>query len=299
MKICFLNRGRETHPGGDVIQLDATMAALRRAGVEVEETGWDVERMRAGRFDLAHVFHCNFDWSLGNVRAVQQAGLRYVLTPIYYPGPLLSGITLDDLLDIISEATAILPFSRCEWDEMGESFPPLEGQSIMLPNIVVIPNGTDRSFHRISDPMLREGVLCVSARGESDKGVPLVRSVCEALEIPFTCATGVPHADLPEIYKHRRVFVNASESERMSLTIGEALCANCRVLASTGNRGNEHYPKLVTFNPTNRLELSRLIHRAYYSPGWDTQPNHAARALTWDGVAERLIEVYKGVLGHD
>ncbi len=292
LRVCFLNRGRETHPGGDVIALDATMDALRRAGVDCEETGWDVERMRRGGFDLAHVFHCNFDWSLGNVRAAKEAGLHYVLTPVYYPGPLQSGISDYDLDKIICWAAALTPFSKAEMNELSSE--------LELPhlNYHVVPNGTAHSFHRISDPMLRDGVLCVSARGESDKGVPMVREICSALEIPFTCATSVPHDNLPAFYKNHRVFVNASESERMSLTIGEALCANCRVLASTGNRGNEHYPKLVTFDPTNRFELSRLIHRAYYSPGWDTQPNHAARALTWDVVAERLIEVYKGVLGH-
>ena len=55
MKIAFLNRGRETMEGGDCIALDATMAALRKRGIECEETGWDRQRMKNGNFDLAHI----------------------------------------------------------------------------------------------------------------------------------------------------------------------------------------------------------------------------------------------------
>ena len=57
MRICFLNRGRDAYPGGDAIALDATMAALRMRGHHCEETGWNRDAMRAGKFDLAHIQH--------------------------------------------------------------------------------------------------------------------------------------------------------------------------------------------------------------------------------------------------
>lgn len=300
MRVCFLNRGRETMPGGDCVGLDATMDALRKRGIECEETGWDRQRMSTGRFDLAHIQHCNFSWSWGNYEAVRDVGLPYVLTPVYYPGqakysveaPLLSGITLDQLKEIVNNAKIVLPFSRREARE-------LHYATATWPSTWrYLPNATDPQFYGPDnrDHMSVLDVLAVSARGDSDKNITIVREVCERLGRTLTVATGLSRADLAAEYRCHRVFVNASSSERMSLTIGEALCAGCRVLATDQNWGNEWYESLVTFDPSNEIRLEHLIRWALSSPDWDYRPNAAARCLTWDWVAEKLEGVYKEVL---
>jgi len=288
LKIAFLNRGRESMPGGDCIALDATMAALRRKGVHAEETGWDVARMKAGEFDLAHMCHVNFSWCWGNYEAIREVRIDfpYVLQPIFYNG-LLSGITIKQLREMIRSARHIIPFSTVERDEIRE----VQSVETIPPPYTIIPNGTDEAFHCTIDPMKRVGVLCVSARGTEDKGIPKVKAICEKLRIPFTAISGIPHDQLPPIYKAHRLFVNASDSERMSLTVGEALCAGCRVVSNHGNRGSSHYRNLVV-----DYIQEDLIARSYNLPDWDYTPNHDARMLTWDSVAERLIKVYEEVL---
>ncbi len=292
MRIAMLNRGRETYPGGDVIALDATMEALRRRGHEVVETGWDLDKIKAGEFDLCHIFHCNFSWSWGNYEAVRTSLLPYVLTPIYYPG-LLAGISTAQMNELLSQAKYILPFSRTEQAEILRDWP-ITGNS----KFEAIPNGTDLSFHAEGLDG-RDGVLCVVARA-GDKNVDIVGGICEQLGISFKCVLGVAHKDLPAIYRKYKVFVNASGSERMSLTIGEALCSGCRVIATTENRGNEHYEGLVRFTPLGdgyRDILKGLIRGAVLMPDteWDWRPNYAARKLTWDRVAEDLESVYRSV----
>ena len=80
----------------------------------------------------------------------------------------------------------------------------------------------------------------------------------------------------------------------MSLTIGEALCAGCRVMATTGNRGNEWYGDgLYTFDPKDLT--ADMIERAYNAKEWDYSPNAAARKLTWDSVALQLKGFYEQV----
>ncbi len=292
MRICFLNRGRETGPGGDVIALDATMDALRRRGVECEETGWDRDRMRDGRFDVAHIFHCNFSWSFGNYQAVRDVGLPYVLTPVYYPGPLLSGLTLGNLKEIVRHTSRVLPFSNIERRHMDcLSFSGSSG----VPAIV-IPNATDPMFNFADTNRSRCGVCCISARGESDKNLPMVRRIAQRLGYNLIAFTDTPHEELARELRYLKVFVNASGSERMSLSIGEALCAGCRVLATNQNWGNEHYPGLATFDPADELRLELLIKWALESPDWDYRPNAAARCITWDWVAEKLEGVYREVI---
>lgn len=282
MKVAFLNRGR-VHPGGDLIALDATVEALRRLGVECVETGWDRQAMASGGFDLAHIFHCDFDWSKGNYEAVQAVGLPYVLTPIYY------GFYGTHAAPILDNAKAILPFSQLEAGEL-----PCGNRK----RITVIPNGTDKEFfywHDSVDGRVRR-VLCVSARGKSDKNAEVVERICKRNGYKFVCATDLTREDLATYYKASSVFVNASPSERMSLTIGEALCAGCRVLATKHNWGNEWYPGLVTFDPTDEIKLEHLIRWAINSASWDYRPNEAARQLTWDWVASKIKAVYEEVL---
>lgn len=297
MRIAFLNRGRDNMPGGDLIQLDATMAALRARGHFVEETGWDRDRMRAGQFDLAHICHCNFSWSYGNYEAVRDVGLPYVLTPVYYPGPLLCGITRNQLHEIVDNAARVLPFSREErsqydWSSVLQS----SGSATELhKRWHPIPNGTDSAFHH--DPAgVRFGVVVISARGDSDKNIPLVRDICARLSINLEVMAGISRAQLAKELRYFKVFVNASGSERMSLTIGEALCAGCRVLATQENWGNEWYPGLVTFDPTDERRLELLIKWALESPVWDYRPNAMALAITWEWVAEQLELVYTEVV---
>lgn len=277
-----------------MIALDATMQALRQRGIECEETGWDVDRIQAGKFDLCHIMHTNFSWSWGNFQAVMRAGKRFVLTPIYYPD-LLAGISRSQITELLSQAAYILPFSRREMDEIKMDWP-VTGIS----RFEIVPNGTDLFFHSF-DTADRHGVLCVAAR-MGDKNMSMVAGICDELGYPITLTTGIEHKDLPAIYRKHKIFVNASGSERMSLTIGEALCAGCRVLATTENRGNEHYPGLVRFTPMGngyRDVLKILIKGAVLMPDdqWDWRPNEAARGLTWDGVAEKLERVYRRVLG--
>src|SRR6267142_5790113 len=113
MRVAFLNRPR-TYPGGDMIAMDATIHALQELGVYarfVSAPGFVKD------FDLVHMFHCNFDWSWQNYQAIKAAGKSYVLTPIFYPD-LLSGITREELKEIINSAAYLTPFSFAEFKEI-------------------------------------------------------------------------------------------------------------------------------------------------------------------------------------
>ncbi len=289
MHIAFLNRGREAFPGGDCIALDATMGALRRRGHVADEIGWVAEKLV--NYDICHMMHSNFSWSWGNYSAIIQAQRPYVLTPIYYPGPLLSGVTKEQIIEIMQAAKRVLPFSNAEVDAIQRDLGDLD-----IPH-TVIPNATDTMFHGEVLKNAPYDVLCVSARGDSDKNVAMVRRIMKHLhDRHFFLATGKPRDDLAAAYHFSKVFVNASGSERMSLTIGEALCAGCRVLATDQNWGNSYYPGLVTFDPNDELRLELLIRWALTSPDWDYGPNAAARCISWDWVAEKLEAVYTEVL---
>lgn len=284
MRVAFLSRDRTTHPGGDLIQIDNTIEALRKYDIEAV---YLPDNASLAGFDLVHIFHINFTWSKINICKAQKAGIPYVVTPIFYPTSEL-GVNFREQTILLSGAKCVMPFSNREALEMKFS-------TLGVP-VTVIPNGTDKMFYGEESVKGRAGVLCVAARGE-DKNTGLVRLVCEELGLPFTMATGLGQKELAEVYKSHLVFVNASESERMSLTIGEALCSGCKVLATTENWGNEWYGQgLKLISPWNTTHLKEAVKQAYYDPEWDYYPNWRAKQWTWSMVAGALEQAYKGAL---
>lgn len=284
MKIAILSRDRNTHPGGDIVQIDATIAALKTLGVEAKYL--DDNESLAG-YDLAHVFHVNFGWSKVNFKKVRAAGLPVVVTPIFYPTQEL-GMNYREIATELSRAKYVLPFSDREALEMKFA--------LLSTKVLVTPNATDSKFESFLESSSRDGVLCVAAR-EGDKNSSLVRQACEQLNVPFRLAIGLSREETIAAYQKSRVFVNASESERMSLTIGEGLVAGCRVLATTENWGNEWYGRyLKLISPWNYPHLVQSIKEAYEAPEWDFDPNKRARIWTWTMVAGMIKDVYKEVL---
>lgn len=289
MRVAILNRQREAFPGGDLVQIDATMAALAKLGVECEYApeGWTLNWLRT--FDLAHMFHVNFGWSVYNWQRIAEARVPYVVTPIFYPDLTLGAddITIGMML---GRAQAVMPFSRTEYHELVSAV----GEECLPPMVCLVPNGTDPMFRGPLDSEGRSGVLCVAAR-PGDKNSETVARLCSEMEIDYRCAWGIEdRRELANVYRQSLVFVNASTSERMSLTTGEALVAGCRVIDTKGNRGSEWYGKgLVRVDPADTTRLAAWIALATHGDQWDYSPNKVAQKLTWDHVADQLALVYK------
>ena len=295
MRLAILNRERSAYPGGDLNTIDDLTAALKEFDVEctLMQGWWKPKELKA--FDLVHVRHCNFSWSQYNFDGARESGVPYVVTPMFYPR-LDLGMDADDIRAALEGAVAVLPQSWREWDEIQEL---CGGRNRVEARYVeAIPNGTDPRFHapNANGGTSRRGVLCVTARA-GDKNVRLVEDACMRLGLPYKVCSSIPHAMMPLVYKQFRVFVNASDSERMSRTVGEALVAGCRVLAPKGNRGNEWYGKgLHMVDPADPAGMQEAIDYAYRAPSWDYAPNERARGLTWRATARRMSEVLKEVL---
>ena len=281
MRVAFLNRPRNSW-GGDLAAIDYTCAELAKLGVE---TVYDPARLDL--FDLIHIVHVNFNWSRENFRRAREAEKSYVVTPTFYPGNY--GMSESEIREVINGSSAVMPFS--------------EGELIDIVRCVggvketrIIPNGTDQIFHACTDD--HAVGVCTAAARDYRKGTERVEAACQSIGLPFTYLTGLPPEQMAQEYRKHRVFVSMSESERMSLVIGEALCSGCRVIATTENRGNEWYPGLVRLSPAAPIgRLAQVIREAYDAPVWDWRPNEAARKITWDSVAVQIKAVYERVLG--
>lgn len=288
MKVAFLNRNPTTHAGGDLIMLDAMMQALCKQGVQCTNVYGDWTPQTLQPYDLVHIQHLNFTWSRYNLEHTAQSGKPFVIVPIFYPTPLL-GLDYRQMREWMQRARAVVPLSFAEARDIATL-------TNYLGPFDVIPHGTDEAFHQ-PEGGERVGVVACNARG--DKGEQLVEKACKELGLPFTYLRGIPHDQLPAHFARAKVFVHSSLDDRMSLTVGEALCAGCRVISSCWDRGNEWFPELKVCDPTSEVTLTHAILMAYDYTEWDYTPNRAARELTWELAAWRLKQVYERVLRRD
>lgn len=266
------------------------MAAVRKLGHECFNLygEWSPESLH--EYDVVHIQHCNLTWSKDNWWKTLASRRPYVVSPIFYPTDAL-GMAYDEMRAMFENASAVCPLSfREAWE-----ITTLTGFSGPFH---VIPHGTEERFHCVRDITTSdysyEFVMCANARGQ--KGESLVEKVCERLGLPFRYVTGVPHEKLHLLYRQARVFVHSSPDDRMSLTVGEALCSGCRVISSDRDRGNEWFPGLKACNPESEQELEAYIGMAWRSEQWDWRPNERAREMTWEVAARKWLKVYEGAI---
>jgi len=299
MKICFLNRIRGNQPGGDMIQLDATVAALR----SLSHDAFFLEDFRdpIPDADIYHAFHVNFGWSRQILTGIDDFHVkqssrsdhfydRLVITPIFFPDDNF-GVPFAEMASLLSMARMVTPFSQPEINEITT----LTG---FTGPFTIIPNGTSHAFHALPDNN-RRGPVMGACHVYPGKNVHAIQDACDKdlKGQGLTCEiiSGIPHDQMPAILKKARVWVNSSTMEIMSLTTAEALCAWCRVIDTTENRGGVNYPGLVRVDPRDRAALALAILTAWESPVWDWTPNERSRQMDWDWVARNLAEVYRCV----
>ena len=285
MRLVWLNRNPSTHPGGDLIMLRALKEAMVQRGHRCHELYGEWTSRDLLPFDLVLIYHVNFPWSFENITKTQLAGKPYVLLPIFYPTDQL-GMTYRSMREAMEEAACVCPLSFTEAREISD-YTGFRGP------FSVIPHGTEERFHwDRGDQDCCVATSC--ARG--GKGEDLVEKVCGKLGLPCKHFINIPHEELHLHYRKARVFVHSSPDDRMSLTVGEALCSGCRVLSSVYDRGNEWFPGLKVLNPKNEQELESYIRMAWESEKWDWRPNERAREMTWGKTAKAWEKVCERAL---
>lgn len=292
LKIGVANRDPNAYHGGDNIQINAMIKALEMKGVFCHQPlefkpNWS-------NYDVVHAYHLNFSWSNIIYNNIWEQNKPYFITAIFYPSTDL-GSSAEQMKAYVEGALFTVVQSDWEKQELIEITGATESK------IRVIPNGVESSFivypphYEINcEDKTRENVITVTAR-EGDKNSYLVQKVCAELNIPYVNISGfkLKREELPDIYRKSRVFVNASDSERMSLTTHEALASYCKVISTEFNRGNQWFPGLVTCNPSNYHDLKSKINFAYRATQWCYLPNDFAASLTWDIAAERYLECFR------
>ncbi len=293
MRVAILSRERSTHPGGDLIHIDAVTRELSMMGVE--RVYFDGCRGGKGLppgelegFDLIHQYHINVSWVRECVQSGIRSGLPMVVTCVFYPSGNL-GVSWEETKEWLWSMDGVLVYSAKEEKLIRERCGYTGAIDYVYP-------GVSPTFFGPDDVAGRHGVLTVEAR-EGAKNTKSVEEACAKLDLFYWKVTGIPHAKLPDIYRKARVYVLPSNPEAWGHTVLESLAAGCRSIITEVSGAVEWLPGLVTVDPaSNVATMVSLIKWAYETKQWDYRPNQAARRMTWRKCAEKTLNVYRRVV---
>jgi glycosyltransferase involved in cell wall biosynthesis len=119
----------------------------------------------------------------------------------------------------------------------------------------------------------------------------------------WLCPTGyVPHQRIADYYVAADIFVNASFSEGMPLTVVEAMAAGLPIVAAPVGG----IPEVIEHERTGLLlrkdhsdlgeQLARLIEDVSLRKRLGEKAGEAAKTLTWDHIARQTLELYQRLL---
>jgi glycosyltransferase involved in cell wall biosynthesis len=250
MKIALCNRDPSGHLGGDVIQVNAYIDALRELGHEATYCGTLYPDLRG--YDEAWLFHINMGWTFRQWQKVCEAGIPYRVFAIYYPW-VYSDINQDQMRTILNGAKAIYCLSTTEEAELKAEFPDV--------HVTVINNGANKAIFNPEGEKIEGDYLISVGRIEPAKGHAFAVDVARELGMdayvigPVWDGTykaqmnlsydrahildPISQTELAKYYRGAKAYICGSAGERNSLTVLEAAACGVPVLNSMHNRGKE------------------------------------------------------------
>jgi len=316
--------------GGAQIQIEQTMRALGKAGVEVEPLRWWDDK-QSGDI-LQH--HGRLSSTI--LRLAQEKGMKVVLfdllsahgsrsrrrhlfhkAMIRVLGKTLPGsFTAAFSWDSYQLADACLASTRLEADLMSYVF------GARANRVHVVPNGVEDAFLESRSVERGKWLVCTATITERKRVVELAEGAVEAQTPAWIIGkaysdtdpyakrfydlvqrhSGIlryegPIADrarLAAIYREARGFVLLSTMETLSLSAGEAAACECPLLLSDLPWARTSFGEHAWYCPIGSVATTAQALRKFYdaAPGLKPPP----RPMGWLDVAHQLKEIYSSLL---
>lgn len=295
MKILLHNRDPKLWVGGDAIQVDNTIKALKKQGIEVNFTSDTFADPRG--YDLVHIFHINFFWTTVMMQECIRLKVPYIISTIYFDKEYDNNFGV--MKKLAFHARKLIALSSREKQEL------IDRLGVSKDHVEIVPNGIDKSIFYRQDVDKGNYALYVGRLTDTAKGAIYAVDACRQLRLPLVtigksdntrysvyCKNNSTHIEnlsqqeLAKIYSSARVYICSSLSERQSLAVLEAAACGTSVVDSIYNRGADLLTSSVIVDPNDTENLKTAIMQQLDKPNTDFVPS-------WDDVAKQLIRIYE------
>lgn len=300
MKILFQNRNPKLWIGGDMIQLEKTMEALRGLGVECDFAN---ELVDVASYDIVHLFNFSMPWTYYQFLHAKKYHKPVVCSTIYHDTDAF--IPFENQQIIADTIEALIFNTEAEIERFNNHL------KAPLNKSFVIPNGVDKMWSTVITPA-RTGYALTVGRISRDKGQLETAKACQRLKLPYVMigepqdtgylaecqsygAEWFPAVQPQELlgwYAGCSVFILASKSEIMPLTAAEA----------GGQKKNVVITKNCTWKIPNAVETDSNVNhiKDAINQALSMPPNEIlyryVQEHTWEATAKQIKEVYQWLL---
>jgi glycosyltransferase involved in cell wall biosynthesis len=307
MKIMFINRPKKLWVGGDYIQLEKTAEALRKLGhtVDIEETPLPLPAKKMFSYDIIQVFNFSMAWSKIGIWAAKTKGLKCVASMIYHEG--------ENFVDYSTQQIMFNAIDKAIFLTEGEIDRAKRHLNVDDNKCVIIENGLDEWWFEELINDNKEPYILTVARIEPFKGQLAVAKACREIGIKYICVgeiidssyaselekegailTGkMEGLDLKKMYNACSVYALCSMAEVMPLTVMEAGSQKKNIVLS--DRCEWKIPCCEYVEHGNVEQIKKAIEKQLKQP--EAKELHdKVKNMTWDNVANKLIEVYESIV---
>jgi len=303
-----MTRIKKNWVGGDFIQLEKTVEALRKLGCEVDIVEFDIDffhKMTEAlkTCDIVHLWNFSMYWTKIQLWAARKVKKPVVCSMIYHES--------DEFVPFDLQQIMLNELSMAIFQTEGERERVERHLILDREKSCIIPNGIDKWWFEKEDKrvFLEDFVLTVG-RIEANKGQLACALSCKELKKPYVCigeirnkeyhqkvleAGAIWHdkMDREELkiwYASAKVVVQPSLGETWCLCIDEALSQGTQVVLTEKCERNDIPIIRCLHNDIESIKIS--IKQAWKAKDYSKRD----KLKTWDEIGEQLLEVYKKVI---
>jgi len=309
MKILYQNRNPDLWQGGDQIQLEKTMEAMRKLGHTVEFNGTPVYKPALALllFDIVHNFNFSMQWSKYQIWCAKNARRKIVSSMIYHESDAF--VSYEDQQIMFDNLDAAIFLTE------GEVLRAKRHLKIDDEKVHIIPNGIDSWWFKVEGvvpPEIPPFALTVGriepSKGQLEAAIASKRlglayvAIGQIVDAQYAerCAgegaillKPMPHNELVRFYRSCKVFVLSSRAEVMPLTVMEAGSQAANIVLTNHCEWQIPNTEYVEYRDIDAIE--KAIQVSLTKPANEALKKMLSE-MTWENVALQIEKIYKEIL---
>jgi glycosyltransferase involved in cell wall biosynthesis len=307
MRVLFQNRPKASWIGGDMVQLEKTMEAVAKLGVDVEFNDHPVytPALRYRHFDIVHVYNFSMDWTKFQITTASISSKPVVASMIYHEAEEYMPYTEQQkLLDYIKAAVFLTPTEvervkrHLKIDEnkiniIGNGIDPFWFKTVMkgdTPPYVLTVGRIDASKGQLgaAQACSKIGIRYLMVGERKDEGYT---KECEKYGAIWQAP--LEPKDLIKLYASCTVFCLPSRAEIFPLTVMEAGAQGRPIVLTDNCEWKDTGAITCKWHDAESIESAiRMASLKNDNPDLKAK----LQKMTWDDVGKQYVELYNRVL---
>ncbi len=308
MRVLFQNRPKNQWLGGDQVQLEKTMAALGKLGVDCEfnDQPFFSPAVLLSDYDIVHLWNFSMLWTKYQLWCAKRQGRKVVCSMIYHATEVY--VSHKEQQVMADQCDAMIFLNPGELERARRNI------RIDESKVHFIPNGIDSVWvTKRKQPYSKKGYVLTVGRLDGSKGQYETALACRELGIEYLCAGElnnesyaelcrdagavllgkVDHLDLIPLYDNAAVHVIASFAEIYPLCVMEAGARGLNSVVTDTCEWKD-IPQVTWCRYGSAKSIANGITEALKLKK-NTEFRKKLKEMTWDSVGRQVLEVYKSI----